>query len=543
MRPKSLVLAVLLCAVSSLASAATVTRISPSVIRFGNVEEFLTLHGTGLLATESVLITITGPAGVFVLEPSAMSEEQIIFYAPEVVLLQEGVNVVTVAFKNLDQPVQNLGPFTFTVETIEIFGPPLLNIPESVFAAAESPQGATVFFEADAVSQSGEDVHVDCTSSSGSFFPIGVTPVVCSATDSNGTSEGSFEVRVADVTPPVITIPNDFESDTPVVTFQVSAVDDIDGAIPVTCSRPSGSTFPTGIIEVYCEAYDSNLNHAAGTFRVTVHGGAPLLSMPEEIILEATSPAGAVVTYTVTASENGVVTCTPPSGSLFPIGLSDVSCTATNAIGSTSGTFPVSVIDGGGPVLTLPEDIVAEATSRNGAIVTFTATATDNVDGDVPVTCTPASGSTFPLGVTAVTCTAADLQGHEASGTFNVTVRDTTAPQVVSIEVTPDTLWPADHKMVLATVKVIAVDAVDRTPISNIIHVSSNQPVNGTGDGDTAPDWIVTGPLTVELRSERAGSADRIYTITVDTRDDDGNSVETQVTVRVAQASRRRAVR
>lgn len=519
------------------------TRISPSVIRFGNVEEFITLHGSGLYATESVQITITGPAGVFVLEPSAMSEEQITFYAPEIVLLQEGVNVVTVAFKNLNEPVQNLGPFTFSVETIQIFGPPLLNIPESVFAAAESSDGAKVYFEAEAVSQTGEVVYVDCSARSGSFFPIGSTPVFCSATDSNGTSEGEFEVRVADVTPPVITIPDDFESSTPVVTFQVSAVDDIDGPIPVTCTRPSGSTFPTGIIEVYCEAYDSNLNHAAGTFRVTVHGGAPVLSMPEELIIEASSPAGAVVTYTVTASENGVVTCTPPSGSLFPMGPTDVSCTATNAAGSTSGKFPVTVIDGGGPVLTLPADIVAEATSADGAIVTFTATATDSVDGDVPVTCTPASGSAFPLGVTAVSCTASDLQGHEASGTFNVTVRDTTAPQVVSIEITPDTLWPPDHKMVLATVKVIAVDAVDSTPVSNIISVSSNQPLNGTGDGDTAPDWNITGPLKVELRSERAGSADRLYTITVDTRDDAGNSVETQVTVRVTQASRRRSVR
>jgi hypothetical protein len=543
MRPKSVVLAVLLCAVSFTASAASITRISPSVIPFGSVEEFITLHGSGLAAPESVLISISGPAGDFVLEPSALAESFLIFYAPEVVLLQEGTNTVTVAFKNFEEPVQNFGPFTFSVETVEIFGPPLLNIPESVFAAAENSDGAKVFFEAEAVSQTGETVYVDCSSSSGSFFPIGSTPVFCSATDSNGTSTGEFEVLVADVVPPVITIPEDFESDSPVVTYEVSAFDDIDGVIPVTCNRPSGSTFPTGIIEVYCEAYDSYLNHASGRFLVTVHGGAPVLTMPDEIIVEATSPAGAVVNYTVTASEDGVVTCTPASGSLFPIGPTDVACTATNSVGSTSGTFPVAVIDGGGPELTLPDDIVAEATDADGAVVTFTATAVDSVDGDVPVICTPASGDVFPLGVTEVSCTASDLQGHEVSGTFTVTVQDTTAPQVVSITASPDTLWPPNHKMVPVTITIIAIDAVDSTPVSNIISVRSNQPINGTGDGDTAPDWKITGPRKLELRAERAGSADRVYTITVDTRDDAGNSVETEVTVIVTQANRRRSVR
>jgi hypothetical protein len=52
------------------------------------------------------------------------------------------------------------------------------------------------------------------------------------------------------------------------------------------------------------------------------------------------------------------------------------------------------------PVLRLPSDLTLEATSRNGARVRFAASATDEVDGLVPVTCTPASGSTFPLGAT-----------------------------------------------------------------------------------------------------------------------------------------------
>lgn len=543
MRPKFVVLAFFLCAVSSIASAATISGISPGVIRFGNVEEFLTLHGTDLVATEFALITVTGPAGVFVLEPSAMTPHEMIFFVPELFLLQEGTNTVTVAFKNIGEPVQNLGPIAFTVATIQFFGPPLLGLPEGVLAEAENSDGGEVFFEVSAVSESGAAVDIDCSASSGSFFPIGSTPVQCSATDVNGTATGEFEVRVADLTPPVLILPDDFETSDPVVTFEVSATDNIDGQVPVTCDRQSGSTFPAGRVTVRCEAYDGYLNYALGTFTVTVHGGAPVLTLPQEIFVEASSPDGAVVNYTVTATEDGVVDCNPPSGSLFPLGPTTVVCTAANAVGSTSGTFVVEVFDAGGPLLTLPDDIIAEATSAAGAVVTFTATAVDPVDGSVPVTCTPESGSTFPLGVTLVTCTASDLQLHEVSDTFTVTVRDTTAPQVVSVNASPDSLWPPNHQMVPVTINIVTFDAVDDSPMSSIIAVRSNQPLNGTGDGDTAPDWAITGPLQLNLRSERAGSADRIYTITIDTRDASGNSVETEVTVRVTQASRRRSVR
>lgn len=64
------------------------------------------------------------------------------------------------------------------------------------------------------------------------------------------------------------------------------------------------------------------------------------------------------------------------------------------------------------PVITVPEDMVVEATSEQGAVVTYEVTAQDDRDGTVPVECTPASGSTFPIGVTTVECTATDTAGN-----------------------------------------------------------------------------------------------------------------------------------
>ena len=82
------------------------------------------------------------------------------------------------------------------------------------------------------------------------------------------------------------------------------------------------------------------------------------------------------------------------------------------------------------PVLTVPAVMTVEATGPTGAVANFTATAVDNSDPNPTVTCTPASGATFPLGSTPVTCTARDASGNTATGGFTVTVVDTTAPTV-----------------------------------------------------------------------------------------------------------------
>jgi hypothetical protein len=110
-----------------------------------------------------------------------------------------------------------------------------------------------------------------------------------------------------------------------------------------------------------------------------------------------------------------------PDGSLLFV--------ATPVQGATSvGVFRLAVPDTDPPVVTIPSDITVEATSAAGAVVTFTVSAIDAVDGAVAATATPASGSTFPLGATSVSVTAADKAGNMAAATFTVTVRDTTPP-------------------------------------------------------------------------------------------------------------------
>lgn len=159
---------------------------------------------------------------------------------------------------------------------------------------------------------------------------------------------------------------------------------------------------------------------------------AAALQLPAGVSAEATGPAGAVVHFSAHGSGpddfNGRPTdqaqCTPASGSLFAIGTTTVACSDANG---ATGTFDVTVQDTTGPALHLPNGVAATTTS-NVAAVSWSASATDVVDGSVSVTCTPVSGSFFAIGTTEVTCAASDARNNRSEGKFTVTVASAGPP-------------------------------------------------------------------------------------------------------------------
>src|ERR1041384_4787576 len=165
-----------------------------------------------------------------------------------------------------------------------------------------------------------------------------------------------------------------------------------------------------------------------------------------------------------------------------------------------------------------------------GAVVTYaTPTETGNCGG--AITSDHPSGSTFPVGTTTVTLTDTRLDGTTTTCSFTVTVNDTESPVVSAATVDTPTLWPPNHQMVPITVN---YTATDNCPVNCVLTVTSNEPINGLGDGDTAPDWLVIDAHHLLLRSERSGKgSDRVYTITVTCTDASGNAVVRTVTVTV----------
>ena len=93
----------------------------------------------------------------------------------------------------------------------------------------------------------------------------------------------------------------------------------------------------------------------------------------------------------------------------------------------TASSAEVTVRDVTAPTLTPPGTITVDATSPHGAVVTFAASAADDVDASSTPVCTPASGATFPIGTTTVECSATDAAGNTATGSFDVVVKGAAA--------------------------------------------------------------------------------------------------------------------
>jgi hypothetical protein len=99
----------------------------------------------------------------------------------------------------------------------------------------------------------------------------------------------------------------------------------------------------------------------------------------------------------------------------------------TDAVGLTGlDSVVITGVDTTPPVLILPGSITVDATSPTGAAVTYIVTVSDNADSSPSVECRPPSGTIFPLGATAVRCSASDATGNTSTDTFQITVRGAT---------------------------------------------------------------------------------------------------------------------
>src|SRR5205085_12524168 len=99
-----------------------------------------------------------------------------------------------------------------------------------------------------------------------------------------------------------------------------------------------------------------------------------------------------------------------------------------------------------------------------------------------------AISQSLPIGTHVFTLSVDDHNGGFASDTAAVTVADTTAPEITAVTTTPAVILQTHHAMVPVVVSASIADC-DRFASCKIISVTSNEPDDGLGDGDTATDW------------------------------------------------------
>ena len=184
----------------------------------------------------------------------------------------------------------------------------------------------------------------------------------------------------------------------------------------------------------------------------------------KSVAYQVTSSAQAGDVITVTTSTTGGKTGSKYSEDSFTVTV----------------TAPAAPADTTAPVLNLPADITEEATGANGAAVTYSAGATDDVDGNIAAQCTPASGSTFPLGETTVNCSATDAANNTANGSFKVNVVDTTAPSLSNVPANMSATATSSAGAVVNYTNPTATDLVDPNPVVTCLPASGSTFAVGT---------------------------------------------------------------
>lgn len=190
---------------------------------------------------------------------------------------------------------------------------------------------------------------------------------------------------------------------------------------------------------------------------------------------------------------------------------------------------PLFAADETAPVIECPGDtVITCAPDSNGITIDFEINITDDCDLEPEVVIDGPEDNLFPVGETEVTVTATDSSGNESSCSFTVTVEAGTPPVITDLEAEPNVLWPPNHKWVNVRLDTELENPCDMPVDWDIVDVTSNEAENGTGDGNTSPDWMITGDRTLKLRAERSGNGSgREYTIRIRAATDAGDDERT----------------
>lgn len=344
------------------------------------------------------------------------------------------------------------GPMCCTSNTGSVTPPEIFGCPGNLLVTTGSAcSGVATWTEPTAPDC--DVISLTSTHASGSAFPVGVTTVTYTATNSNGLSSScSFTVTVTDGTSPHVISPtpavvvNAGSDCKAAATWTAPVFSDNCAVTSVTSSHSPGAVFSLGTTTVSYTARDAAGNTQTSKFTVTVKDATPpaVTNCPADITVEASAACTATASWSPPAFSDAcsslTVTSTHVPGSSFPAGNSTVVYTGTDAAGNvTLCSFNVFVTENTPPGFTsCPRDTIISSTAIGGVRYAWTPPVATDACSPVQLSATHTPGEEFPLGVTSVVYTATDLSGNTTQCTFTVTVRREETALNVSQLLTPD---------------------------------------------------------------------------------------------------------
>jgi phosphatidylethanolamine-binding protein (PEBP) family uncharacterized protein len=288
---------------------------------------------------------------------------------------------------------------------------------------------------------------------------------------------------------------------------------------------------------------------------------APVANAGPDQTLPSAGPAGTPVTLNGSASKdpdgdtlkfqwkdenNNVVGNSAIVSVTVLTGVHTFTLTVTDPGGLSSSAVTHVTILNGPPVANAGPNQTVQCAGHAGTPVTLNGSKSSDPDGDtLSFVWMDAGGNvvgraatvqlTVAMGTHTFTLTVTDPGGLTSTAATHVIVQDT-VPPTLSVSLSPNNLWPANHKLVQITATIQASDVCDASPTVQLVSITSNELIH-VGDIQAVGGGAV--PFGTDVRSfllraaHSSSAATRIYTVTYMAKDASGNPTRKTAQVRV----------
>lgn len=428
--------------------------------------------------------------------------------------------------------------------------PPVLSCPPHQTVTCSGDLTAVSFTPATATDDCELLTQPQCTLSTNASLPPGSHQVECVAYDtSNHEGTCSFNIHVVDMNPPIlddapkpITVECESSQGTRVLLPIPGVSDQCDSDPSLTNDAPDPFPPYQSTLVTWTARDDYGLSSTTQQIVTVIDTQPPQLSPTRDIILECNHPDGAIWKSSKPEAWDLCdkdLEFSIDAPWIIPLGQHHYTWSARDNAGNSASTpQAIEVVDTTPPYLSCPRDrVIFECSEPNGMSsndIRFnewraSLRSSDQCSDSLQINMSTPNFFSVDT-VSQVHTSVTDDQGLSTQCLIDIVVQDTTAPQITSLTLTPDVLWPKNRQFVTITTDWVADDICDQNLTYELVSVSSS-------DGEIDGDVQLSPNGEIQLRATHSPSAfSRIYTLQYKVFDDAGNHSRITKTVIVPES-------